>query len=103
MVSLCETVVYCATLHWENKRGVTLRQFDIIYDVIYPIPSNTINRPRNVILTHKNVMNVCKYPHYSHIFGGKSAMQWWKAENYRRFQRPLFCLLCLRNEIDPHS
>ena len=46
-----------------------------------------------------NVITVCKYQHYSQIFGGISAMQWRKAERYRRFQQHLFRLLCVRIEI----
>ena len=40
---------------------------------------------------------ISKY--YSQIFGGISAMQWRKAERYRRFQQHVFRLLCVRIEI----
>ena len=59
------------------------------------------NGKKRVILCNTtNVISVCKYQHYSQIFGGISAMQWRKAERYQRFQQHLFRLLCVRIEID---
>ena len=51
-----------------------------ICDVSYPTKQRTTN-----------VISVCKYQHYSQIFGGISAMQWRKAERYRRYS--VYCVL----------
>ena len=94
--------LYCATLHC--RISVVLLCAISISFVMSSIISH--QAPIDDVMSFQlitNVMIVCKYPHYSQIFGGKSAMQWWKAESYRQFQRPLLCLLCVRNQTDPLS
>ena len=82
-----------------DKRDVTLRHFDVICDVNYAESNITLTLD-DVTLFYRitNVINGCKYLHYSQTFCGISVMQWPKAELYRRFQRHVF-IYCVKIEI----
>ena len=61
-------------------RQVTLRHFDIIYEVDISHQS-----PLDSVMSFKRItvgINVCKDSHSSQIFDGISTMQWRKAEQY---------------------
>ena len=53
-------MLYCATIDWANKRDFTLRSFDVISDVSYPIKQCNPDsfRSRNIVLAH-NKRNEC--------------------------------------------